>query len=252
MAPQSPDADGSQLAAIQQLVRYIEQLLKAVLVNNNNNHEGMVENKARFLSSWPQDLHQLVEGMPQAVSLVSRIVAGLSPDHDRFSEYAQQPLDHIWLWYDCACLPQIFPNGRTREETHEFCVGLQNLDLLAQKCHLVCLLTKDYYQRAWCAFEHYQKALDHGVGGAITMQCHQVVEKQLVDWCLFPKANHNDDNNGMTMQDEDSSTNNMELLQVLAQVQDVMKESRQEEFETAQVLWNKLFADVQASNASLK
>ena len=168
-----PDTSGMQLRTLKGLLRLVEELLLWTVATK------ATTTATTPTFSWPRTLEELVEGMPQAASLVARINHG----HPRFSEMCQNPLDHIWLWYDCACLPQKYPLRRTADEEKEMRLALSQLDELVSQCELVCLRTPDddYEHRAWCSFEHLQKSLND-FEGDLSIDCHKFEQDTLVDW----------------------------------------------------------------------
>ena len=222
MAPQNPDADGTQLKALQQLFLYVEELLQALLV------------KPGKALQWPPKLEDLVEGMPQATALVSRMNLDALPFTN--GEF-EDPLEHIYVWYDCCCLPQKFPSGRTVGENQEFGAALQNLDQLAQQCELVCLDADDYFSRAWCAFEHYSKSLRNHEG-QITLNCDKMIRRDVVDWEVQPLPPK-----------EDPEKNRSEAQQKFAQV---MAETRQTQFDVAQTSWTILHDRIDSAYVRMK
>lgn len=168
--PDHPDESGIQLKTLQGWLLLLKELVLAASLCDASP------------LSWPENLEDMVEGMPQAASLVSRMrQTALAKKNCR--KMLQDPLDHIYVWYDCACLPQKFPVERTASERGEFAEALGHLDWLVSQCELVCLRTlgDDYEQRAWCAFERFQKSL-YKFEGDITLDCERFLDRAKVEW----------------------------------------------------------------------
>ncbi|CAB9511205.1 expressed unknown protein [Seminavis robusta] len=174
--PERPDASGAQLKTLQGVLLLLEDMFQATITRE-------------LQHNWPENVEDMTEGMPQAASIASRAIKKLAGSSDQLlvESMCQNPLDHIFVWYDCACLPQNHPAPRLAHESVEMKEVLKNLDLLARQCDMLILrsATDDYFSRAWCSFEHLQKSLVV-YEGDVSIVCEKFIEKEKFDWCLEP------------------------------------------------------------------
>ena len=175
-AEEDPGILGKQLGALQKWLQLVQELTMALL-------------RGKSLS-WPTELDKLQEGMPQAASLVARMkLVDCVEDHPEFLE---NPLDHIFIWYDTLCLPQQTTNdasGRSIEDRQEIGHVLRHFDKLVRYCEFVCLDPHESLGRAWCAYEQLLCGLRDGKG-RIELDCDEVLNEKVVDWQAAP--NHTD------------------------------------------------------------
>jgi hypothetical protein len=143
-----PDPDGSQLAALKQMMQQIADI--SVALTEERVGSDAVRDRLRLIPSFMR------QGTLQAAHLVFRILCYEEElpleEVNRFA--GEGILDAIGFWYDYSCLPQ---DPKTPAEAIEFTQALQgigNMILSPRVSTLVLRKEGDgYLSRAWCFAE---------------------------------------------------------------------------------------------------